>query len=106
MVESTATLVSGKLLDADFMSRALIVSGLRPGFFCNSRATAPETTGVAMLVPLSRKYWPVPGFVEVVYSDAARTFDGYKPCKVDPGASSEATRFPGATTSGFTVKSI
>jgi hypothetical protein len=48
-------LVRGKLFDAVFMIRALIVSGVRLGFFCNIRATAPETTGVAILVPLNVK---------------------------------------------------
>ena len=43
-------------LVAVFMSRALIVSGVRVGFFSSRIATAPATTGVAMLVPLKRKY--------------------------------------------------
>lgn len=29
------------------------LSGVRAGFFCRSRATAPLTTGAAMLVPLN-----------------------------------------------------
>ena len=65
-VASVAVLYAGKFLVAVFINRALMVSGLRLGFFCNIRATVPETTGVAMLVPLSRKYLAVPELVEPV----------------------------------------
>jgi len=41
---------------AVFMSRALTVSGESVESFCSIRATEPETTGAAMLVPLSMKY--------------------------------------------------
>ena len=66
IVGSVAVLYAGKFLVAVFINRALMVSGLRLGFFCNIRATVPETTGVAMLVPLSRKYLAVPELVEPV----------------------------------------
>jgi hypothetical protein len=47
--------MTGNFLEAVFRIRAFTVSGVRLGSFCNINATAPETTGVAMLVPLSRK---------------------------------------------------
>jgi len=53
---SVAVLYAGKFFVAVFIKRPLTVSGLRLGFFCSIRATAPETTGVAILVPLNRKY--------------------------------------------------
>ena len=46
------------------MSRAFTVSGVSDGFFCSNSATAPATAGVAMLVPLSRKYTAVPDDVD------------------------------------------
>jgi len=63
---SVAVLYAGNDFVAVFINRALTVSGLRLGFFCSIRATAPETTGVAMLVPLSRKYWAGPGLLDFV----------------------------------------
>ncbi len=66
VVGSVAVLYAGKFLVAVFINRALTVSGLRLGFFCSINATAPETTGVAILVPLSRKYLAVPALVELV----------------------------------------
>ena len=50
---STATLTFGKVLYAVFISRALTWSGVNLEFCCSSKAAAPLTTGVAMLVPLS-----------------------------------------------------
>ena len=52
VVGSVAVLITGKVFDAVFINRAFTVSGVRPGCFWSIRATAPETTGVAMLVPL------------------------------------------------------
>src|SRR4026207_85625 len=66
VAESVAVLYAGNDFVAVFISRALMVSGVRPGFFCSIRATVPDTTGVAMLVPLSWKYWAAPAFLEVV----------------------------------------
>jgi hypothetical protein len=88
------------------MRRALTVSGVRLGFFCSINATAPETTGVAMLVPLKRKYAEAPAELDVVYCAGGITFPGYSASSVDPGASRETTRFPRATKSGFAVRSM
>ena len=55
VVGSMATLATGNVLLAVFMIRALTVSGFKVGSFWSINATAPETTGVAMLVPLSWK---------------------------------------------------
>jgi hypothetical protein len=54
-VGSCATLTGGNFLYAVFIRRAFTVSGVSVASFCNINATAPETAGVAMLVPLSRK---------------------------------------------------
>jgi hypothetical protein len=48
------------------MSRAFTVSGDSDGSFSSISATAPETTGVAMLVPLNLKYAGVVEPVDVV----------------------------------------
>jgi len=40
-------LITGKVFDAVFISRAFTVSGVRVGSFSIIKATAPETTGVA-----------------------------------------------------------
>jgi hypothetical protein len=53
-------------LEAVFINRAFTMSGVNVGSFCNITATEPETTGVAMLVPLRRKYLgavEIPDFV-------------------------------------------
>ena len=107
MVGSVAVLYSGNFLDAVFISRALMVSGVSQGLCCSSNATAPDTTGVAMLVPLkgsSRCARTEAG--EWYTAEAGMTLPGYSAASVDPGASSESTRLPGATRSGFTVRSI
>src|SRR6185312_2635696 len=49
-------LLCGYPFQAVFIMRALIVSGVSVGSFCNISAAAPATTGVAMLVPLKRMY--------------------------------------------------
>jgi hypothetical protein len=53
---SVAVLYSGKVFEAVFMSRAFTVSGLNIGSFWSISATAPETVGAAMLVPLRVMY--------------------------------------------------
>ena len=53
---SVATLWDGNSLEAVFMSRAFTWSGVRLGSFSSSSATAPLTIGVAILVPLRRRY--------------------------------------------------
>ena len=105
MVGSTATLATGNVFVAVFMIRAFTVSGVRLESFCNISATVPETTGVAMLVPLIRKYCG-DDRAEDVYSDVATTLPGYSLTSVEPGASSETVRFPGATKSGLAVRSM
>src|ERR1051326_7516183 len=78
VVGSVAVLYAGKFLVAVFINRALTVSGLRLGFFCSIRATGPETAGVAMLVPLSRKYCGEPVvFLDPVKYDGETMFAGY-----------------------------
>src|SRR5258708_2290777 len=57
-VISKAKLVVGYPFQAVFIIRALIVSGVRVGSCWIMSAAAPATTGVAMLVPLKRKYCP------------------------------------------------
>ena len=42
----------------DFMSVNCGQAGQPQTVMVSNSATAPETTGVAMLVPLSRRYWP------------------------------------------------
>src|SRR2546422_3668330 len=102
---SVAVLNAGKDFDAVFISRAFIVCGESDDAFCNIRATVPETTVVAMLVPLSRRYPPLEA-LDVVYCPEVTTFAGYCERNVEPGASNDTTRLPGATTSGFTVRSM
>jgi hypothetical protein len=59
-------LVAGKFLPAVFINRAFTISGVSVGSFCSMMATVPETTGVAMLVPLRRKYAGVKADAELV----------------------------------------
>jgi hypothetical protein len=46
------------------------------------------------------------GFKDSSYSEVTVMFPGYSSARVDDGARSETTRLPGATISGFTVRSI
>ena len=46
-------LKDGKDFVADFINRALTVSGDNVGSRCNRRAAAPLTMGAAILVPLN-----------------------------------------------------
>src|ERR1051326_1971563 len=99
-------LLTGYPFQAVFIMRALMTSGVSVGSLWNINAAAPATIGVAMLVPLRRRYFPgIPvvqvSSVHVVTGDRIK-FD----CCVAivlPGASSDTMRFPGATRSGFTM---
>ena len=53
---SVVVLTAGKVLVADFISRAFTVSGVSVGSAWIMSAAAPLTTGVAILVPLRRRY--------------------------------------------------
>ena len=55
---SVVELYRGNVLYALLISRAFTWSGVSSGCACNNRATAPLTTGAAMLVPFRKKYWP------------------------------------------------
>src|ERR1051326_3427780 len=56
-MESVPYMCVGKtVLLADFINFAFPWSGVKPGFCWIRRPAAPETTGVAMLVPLSLRY--------------------------------------------------
>src|ERR1700686_3914463 len=85
-----------KPFQAVFIKVALTWSGVSAGLFCNSNATAPLTTGVAMLVPLNTKYIGVP-------LDGATSYSGYFTSSVLPATRKETSRLPGATRSGFTM---
>src|SRR5208282_1712183 len=58
--KSVAVVVWEKPFQAVFINRAFTWSGVMEGFCCKSRAAAPLTTGVAMLVPLKVMYWAAP----------------------------------------------
>ena len=79
------------LLGLNIKSKA---DGLTVGFFTIS-ATAPLTSGVAMLVPLKRKYFGVP-------TSGATSKEEYLVSSVLPASRKETIRLPGATRSGFT----
>src|SRR5579864_4137476 len=90
--------------------RALIVSGVRVGSFWNMSAAAPATIGVAMLVPLSRVYFPLTPVVQIfpnkletqlVIGEMLRLVNDVT--SVLPGEARETIRLPGATRSGFTT---
>src|SRR5579884_518011 len=86
--------------------RALMMSGVSVGSFCVISAAAPATIGVAMLVPLRRKYFPL---LPVMHSPRTQVVVGeitrfeFWVARVLPGASRETIRLPGATRSGLTT---
>src|SRR6476660_4026099 len=88
--------------------RALMVSGVRVGSFWNISAAAPAKIGVAMLVPLSRVYFPLWPVVHVL-PRRPRTHVvigcmfrlAREVTRALPGEASETILFPGATRSGF-----
>jgi hypothetical protein len=63
--------------------------GVRFGYFCSSRAAAPETIGAAIEVPPARIIWPSTMQVGQSVANAL------------PGASVETMRAPGAWISGL-----
>ena len=93
--------------------RALIASGVTLGFAWIISAAPPETTGVAMLVPLNCMYCG-PGEVALQVESPANVSHSHDSwvglmmaptgaswLRVDPGESSEVSLFPGAMMSGF-----
>src|SRR5580765_3654961 len=90
--------------------RALIVSGVMVGSFWTINTAAPATIGVAMLVPLSRVYFPLAPVVQLFPSrPRIHVVIGWifrlesDVTSVLPGAPRETMRFPGATRSGLTT---
>ena len=63
--------------------------GVRFGYFCSSRAAAPETIGAAIEVPPARIIWPL------------TTQVGHSVANTLPGASVDTMRAPGAWISGL-----
>src|SRR5689334_2880586 len=98
---SAVVLYIGWPLYAVFIMRAFTMSGVSVGSFCSIRAAAPLTTGVAMLVPLRRKYMlaaPHDGLGHVATSKR-----GLFVSRVEPGSRNDTTRLPGATRSGLAM---
>src|SRR5689334_2139717 len=89
--------------------RALMVSGVSVGSFWIMSAAAAATMGVAMLVPLSRVYFPLGPVEQFPGSPSKHVVIGWMlrlvsdATSVLPGALKETIRFPGATRSGFTT---
>src|SRR5947207_13225087 len=73
---------------AVYIKAALTAFGVIDGFASSIRATAPETTGAAMLVPLRPMYWP-------------STYCGYVVANFEPALKVEKIFEPGAAISGF-----
>src|SRR5688500_18142905 len=66
---------------------------IAPFVDCSSKATTPVTTAAAILVPDSCQYWSLPTFL---------SNEGYNLNNELRGETSDASKWPGATTSGFT----
>src|SRR6185436_20051669 len=95
--------VRGSTLAVDcdvYCSSALTAFGVRFGSACNIRATVPDTTGAAMLVPLKLRY----GSEAVAIAPARRNSD-FVESIVLPAAAIETVPVPGAMRSGFAVQS-
>ena len=82
---------------------ALTMFGVSFGFAWSISATVPETIGEAMLVPVRLRYGFLPSSD---HSDPLSRYCALVVKKRLPGADSETMPVPGATTSGFAMKSI
>jgi len=60
VVKFVAVVDGPKPFQAVFINRAFTWSGVREGVCCKTSAATPQTTGVAMLVPLNLRYWDWP----------------------------------------------
>src|SRR5262245_15533029 len=80
---------------------ALTAFGVSDGLAWSIRATVPDTTGAAMLVPVRLRYGLCADGI-----DPASRYGASVVYSVLPNAAVETTPVPGATTSGFAIRSV